>query len=333
MKNSQRYSIYGVGVQIECSEPWLAEEVGRIASQLSFIRDGGAGGSPQLSLRLTFKREQSLTSSIEDSCQPEGLHVVQVSDRKCLADDGSIFYLEDGGDGLALLDPSFRSKPIASRTSFLLSSVILLMHQGNLYELHAAGLVKDGLGVLLVAGPECGKSTTTVSLIRQGWRYLSDDLVCLQPSSDGVRALALRKALYVDPVLAYHYPELTPYFVQQAGVMEGKCQLNIESAYPGRHTHTCLPRVLLFLSIIPKEQTELVPMGRTKALARLIGCNRSIILDDRDTASRRIETLKRLVQQADCYELQMGLDLYHDPARIADFIPLGKGSVKCIASG
>lgn len=321
MRNSQTYAIYGVGIQIQCSEPWLAEEVDRIVCRLGFLHDGEPRENPGLCLDLGFQSWPGLHYSFEDAGVAEGLRVVRVGDQRCFTDGRWFLHMGEGAVGLALLEPSFCREPIGPRMDLLFISLLALLRRGGLYEVHSAGLARDGLGLLLVAGPGCGKSTVTVSLIRKGWHYLSDDLLWLKSSPQGVLAIALRKALYVDPVVAHKYPELGSCLVSNPAIPGGKCWLNIQSAYPGQQTDTCHPQVLLFPSIVPAATTRLVPVGRAKALAQLISHSRSIVIDNQAAARRRLETLKCLAQQAEAYELAMGLDLYHCPDRVVDFLP------------
>jgi hypothetical protein len=48
--------------------------------------------------------------------------------------------------------------------------------------LHAAGLERDGDGLLILGPQNVGKTTAVLSLTRQGWSMLGDDFVVAQPS-------------------------------------------------------------------------------------------------------------------------------------------------------
>lgn len=70
--------------------------------------------------------------------------------------------------------------------------LLWLLHGHNLYGLHANGIVKNGAGILLVGDAGSGKTTISLSLIVQGWNYLSDDVVLLARDSCGSAARAFQ---------------------------------------------------------------------------------------------------------------------------------------------
>src|SRR3712207_4309751 len=87
---------------------------------------------------------------------------------------------------------------------FTFSLLELLRHRG-LFHLHAAGLTRDGRGILLAGNTGAGKSTLTVSLVRSGWDFLSDDAVLLRAHAGGVEALAIPDEFHLDPALAHRF--------------------------------------------------------------------------------------------------------------------------------
>jgi hypothetical protein len=104
---------------------------------------------------------------------------------------GDDFYLTDGSSRLRLqtkqgrctaqLAPAFVAKPRMVQRNFWAFGLLKLLRPLGLFSLHAAGVVAPkGLGVLIIGASGSGKSTLTLTLIRQGWKYLSDDAVLLR---------------------------------------------------------------------------------------------------------------------------------------------------------
>ena len=74
--------------------------------------------------------------------------------------------------------------------------------------LHAAvARSPEGVGVLLAAPMESGKTTTCTGLLRRGWAYLTDEAAAV--TSDG-RILAYPKPLTLDSGSWFLFPDLRP---------------------------------------------------------------------------------------------------------------------------
>ena len=67
----------------------------------------------------------------------------------------------------------------------------------DLVVMHAAGATRDGVGVLLPASSESGKTTLVAGLTRAGWGYLSDEAIGIDPAT--LRLHAYLKPMSVDP--------------------------------------------------------------------------------------------------------------------------------------
>lgn len=75
--------------------------------------------------------------------------------------------------------------------------------------LHAAGvLCHDDIGMLLIAVSGGGKTTTTLSLVRQGAKLLSDDLIVLRPTAGLATAFGFPKQLNLRSGTIEHFNEL-----------------------------------------------------------------------------------------------------------------------------
>ena len=99
----------------------------------------------------------------------------------------------------------------------------------------------------------------------------------------------------------------------------------LEDAYPGKHIARCLPHALLFSRIVPQAQSSLLPLDRVDALRHLLASSGPQLFDKR-TMARHLEVLKRLLQQTTVYELQAGLDLYHEPVTLMRLLNEAEGA-------
>ena len=259
---------------------------------------------------------------------PETARELSVSPSlRVLKDRDSCYLLK--GDSIVHLDlrnsraegslgTSFWESPPKSQQELLMLSLLWLMRNHGLYGLHANGLEKNGCGVL-IAGSTCsGKSTAAVSLIRQGWRYLSDDVTLLRQSRDRIEAIAFQRGFSIDPGLARHYQELEEP-LRTSSSNGHKRLIDLNAVYPGKHVSQCIPNVLIFPSIVSEKKSQLIPLDTVAALIEL-SQNCGGIFVDRDMVAVQMEVLKRLVCQSSSYQLLAGRDLHEEPWIISDIL-------------
>jgi hypothetical protein len=182
------YSISKVNLQVKCDDELLGKKViGAINNHFFMTRNDSTPHYHNITLK--FKNNNT---SIKI---PETAHELSTSSSLRVLKDGDFCYLikEDSVSqldlvnsmGVVSISPTFWRKPIKSQQEFLMLSLLWLLRQHGIYALHANGLVKES-GILFVGGSGSGKSTSSLSLIRQGWSYLSDDVILLRNSLDGI---------------------------------------------------------------------------------------------------------------------------------------------------
>lgn len=226
----------------------------------------------------------------------------------------------DAGTATAALTPELLTPPADARRNPLFylitfSLVILLRYRGW-FALHTAALALDGRGLLLVAESDSGKSTATLNLVRQGWRYLSDDTVLLRAANEGVHAFSFRRNFCVDPDATAHFPELDgpdwPASLSDAS----KWQIDMERLYPGQFAPTCMPRALVLPEIADAPTSRVEPVDAKVALARLIDQGALFLTPDPALANRHLEVFRRLIRQTRAVRLRAGRDVLERPRRL-----------------
>jgi len=342
MTMMKSYSISNVNLQVEFENNLLAKRLmGAFDNYFFMTEDDSAPNSHSITLRVK--------SNVFSIKVPKAAQELSVSSSLRVLKDGDFCYLIGGNSlfhlnlrntlGIGLLDSTFWERPLKSKQEFLMLALLWLLRQHGLYALHANGLVKDKVGVLFVGSSGSGKSTLSLSLIRQGWGYLSDDVILIRHSSvvslsnppDGIEAIAFLKGFSFDSNLANRYPELdrpleTPSLnghrfdpSTSSGLTTGKRFLDISQIYPTRFQPSCFPKVLIFPKIVSNDKSELIPIDRAKALI-LLAENSGGIMVDKEMVVKQMEVLKGLVYQTSSYQLLLGRDLYEEPERISEIL-------------
>lgn len=214
-----------------------------------------------------------------------------------------------------LSDDFFAHSPYEQREFFLLGLLMLLRPSGR-FGLHACALERGGAGLLLVGASGSGKTTTSLSLIRRGWRYLSDDAVLLRRSGGAVQAFAFRKGFSCTPETLARFPELTgdPELGGAFGDPGGKRVVFPGPAF-GTFTPACTPSLVVFPTVAGGPGSALRPLGAAHSLVRLSQQSAGIMTDTA-VSQRQLALLQRLSAQAQGLELHLGRDALADPARV-----------------
>ncbi|RJQ46350.1 MAG: hypothetical protein C4538_07045 [Nitrospiraceae bacterium] len=314
------YSFSEVNVKVECNGFELAEKVS-VAMDDFFYRGNGLSAPGFSHITVMFENNYSsfkVPKSVRKFVSSPFLDIFKDENFYYLMRKDAVSQLDlSSNTAIVRTDTSFWEKTAKSRQEFLMLSLLWLLHRHGLYALHANGLVKDHVGILLAGSSGSGKSTTSLSLIRQGWNYLSDDVILLKETSNGIKSIAFQKGVSFDPKLADHYPELNEY--GKSSMNGQKRFLDITSIYPDRFIYSSLPKLLIFPEVTDYKKTSLFPIWGAEALIMLIK-NSGGIMVDKKIAGRQLEILKKLISQTKSYRILLGHDLSERPETISGIL-------------
>lgn len=205
---------------------------------------------------------------------------------------------------------------------FFHSALIELLKWKGFYTLHATALEKDGLGVLIPGDSGRGKTTTFLSLLRSGYRCLSDDHPFIHENGQGVEVLAFPVKVDVTDNTISLFPEL-----RDAGALLhhgiAKRYFYVEDLYPGSTGHSCIPKVLLFPHVVDRSTSWLESIPKSQALEELL--SQGLLVYDPQVAKEEFQTLTHLVQHVDCYRLHFGHDVLEIPRLIDPLLEKANG--------
>lgn len=256
-----------------------------------------------------------------------------IEDGYCYPDGDQLFF-EVNGSTILVSAPELKrtdiwlSESTQRRHPLALNNVILYavqagLRRAGLYQFHAGCVLTNDSdqGILLVGDSGSGKSTLTVTLLNQGWRFVSDDNLLLHDSPSGIRAWALRQYFTFDqPTLKTC--NLLRYEDAVGGRVPGdrdKLRFYARRAFPDSFVESCFPAVILFPTLGEHLKSELQPIKQATALTRLIRqCPWATC--DAAAAAAHLDLLAKLAQQAKSYSFAAGRDVFADPASISNLI-------------
>jgi hypothetical protein len=198
------------------------------------------------------------------------------------------------------------------------TALIELLRHRRLYTIHATALEMHGLGVLIPGNSGGGKTTSFVSLLRSGYRYLSDDYPLIQDVGAHVEVLPFPMMVKVTDTTAAFFPELrdAPDHVFRPGV--GKRLFHAEEIFPTSIGQRCRPAVVLFPNVVDSPHSHLELLPKSRAIEALLP--QTLLVYDRAAASRQFQVLAKLVQQVDCYRLHFGRNVLDLPNLITPLL-------------
>lgn len=195
-------------------------------------------------------------------------------------------------------------------TGLVSIAVIELVSRRGLFGLHAAAVARDGVGYLFPGPSGSGKTSLCLALVRDGFRYVTDDFLLLTAGAGDIRCFPFFRTFNLDVAWATRFPELR--FVQDLPLLpNGKRMFDPEQCYPGSRTVATRPARLLFPTIVTRAESTLRPISQRDALCRLLPQSR--LSADPDTAEAHVRALAALARDCAAFEFQHGRDFLGAP--------------------
>lgn len=230
------------------------------------------------------------------------------------------------GDGPITVAIAEREVEPGSAAAMIEVAIPLALRRFGLFHIHAAALaLASGESALIAGGSGAGKTTTTISLIEAGARYLGDDAHFLSADGALVRVSVFPRAFHLAPMTIAAFPRLAPFAGAPSGRRD-KRPLDARRAFPDRHlgSITLSPgrTLALFPSVVDAPVTEISPIPRADAFGLLLSSSAALVIEGLAGRDENLRAIQAVLAAARCFELRLGRDALADPeaavaARIA----------------
>ena len=256
----------------------------------------------------------------------EAVRAVKAENVSCYKHGRIIYYSSEDGS-VVQLDPVSGTVRGYLREKVLDNAVTLyslagapfsdILKYNSLYSLHSAALCRNGAGYLFSGDSGSGKTTSTLGLVVNGFKYASDDVVLLEEVKGEVHAHSLTRTFNVDRKSGERFPGILK--KEDLPVKPGaKVMVRIEEFIPDAFVPGIRPDVIIFLKIISSEKSRIHPLRQLEVFRRLL--KQSVPAADNEVSQRQLKILGQLARQVRGFELQGGRDIYEDPARLVNLM-------------
>lgn len=231
--------------------------------------------------------------------------------------NGSLRYQEVPGAGSIVADMdegiavAFIDSEIAA-CSWSVAHVIFfpmwaqLLKTRGIFPVHAAGLVRDGRGILFPGKSNCGKSTLALKLLQRGCKLLGDDTVFLRDREGEVEMLFFPEEVDVCSDTVDLYPQLALARNLTEDRWQPKERVNLKDIGSDSVVECEATRILVFPVIAADGVTRHERVEPADALGELILY--AFFFMDPLTTRENFALLASLVRNVSCHRLHMGLD-------------------------
>lgn len=233
--------------------------------------------------------------------------------------NSKIYFLSKSGS-IVFLDPivrkvkGFLKKEIVKNPgelfSLLGSSIVEILKYYGFYFLHAAALCIDKVAYLFSGDGGCGKTTIAISLIREGFNYVSDDSLFLRNWNNKIIVSPMYKHFHIDQDLFEHFPELLGGRTIRIP-KNTKVPIDISNYFPDSFVSSLMPDVIIFPKMTSNRVSMLNRLSQTESYKRLL--KQTVLAADKNISLSQLRTLEKLVKQTKGFELLSGRDIYDDP--------------------
>jgi len=241
---------------------------------------------------------------------------------------GNILRVFTTPDRVAFLDimkqeaVCFTPEDFSGQTFYSVSSIIFpiineFFAQRKLYFIHSASLSKNGQGILFVAPSGGGKSTASLSLVKAGYKLLSDDINLLDTRNTQLLLKAFPRNIRILPETLLMFPELA-HLSKRIQPGQKKISIHPEDLCKSATALSVKPRFIIFFDDTEDKEGNYAVISFEEALESLVA--NALFIMGKYAFSRRLFALIDMLKGAKAYRIRSRPDIKKFPGLIDEII-------------
>lgn len=192
------------------------------------------------------------------------------------------------------------------------------LHDRGIQFIHSGLISHEGKGLLFVGNGGSGKSTSSISCLQAGIKYLGDDFIGLEMKKDGSftgHGFFASCLLNVDHLK--RFPELQRYAVPANYAYEDKSILYLSDAFAALLEQSTPINAIALPRVVNSDLTSFKPATKAEALLALAP---SSVMFLPSPNVRALDKLAKLVDQVPCFWLLLGRNVDQVPDAVKQLV-------------
>jgi predicted ATPase len=185
------------------------------------------------------------------------------------------------------------------------------------FNVHSAGLGRNGRSILFTGPSGSGKSTISIALLRAGFDFLADDMIFVARSPHGLRALAFPEDLKLASHTIGLFDELASLRNVPLEPRASKCSVPFDRPFPANTAWESRPVAIVFVRVGDHGESTLQPMSAAEAFTELAP---NVLLTQPAACQMHFDVLSELSETCQCYRMQTGRDFHRLPLLAAKLL-------------
>ncbi len=180
------------------------------------------------------------------------------------------------------------------------------LKERGLFFLHAGCVAEKGQGILIVGHSQAGKSTLSLSAIRSGFKFLSDEQPLLSFKNGRLRVHAFPRRIRLDRSVAEIFSELRPMLDSSASE---RLVFHPQEIWEDCLVSSCTPKLLIFPRFKTRGRLRLRQIHPSLAFAKLFEDDHFIWYKNKPwnrLSHRHLALFERLTKKTTAFRLEYG---------------------------
>lgn len=296
--------LFGIKIEVACNDKRLYSSLSGFINPLL----GGTYGSRQrITINLSIIKDRSWRAPAPGNKQ---IPVFCAPHIKCFWDKSRRYYFYTDLQGYSaviksksrvdcLIAERLLTKPNFIRHAIVIALISEVFKLNGFYKLHAAALENQRRGLLLVGPSGSAKTTLSVILVKEGYRFISDDLVFIKYPGRTIEAGSIINTDF------------------KVKAKSGSCEriklLNPSIIWPKAKISATTVRGVIFPKITSQKKTKIIHISYAQAFGLLLNSNSLIAYGQEGIIRKHIGCFKKIASLKERYVIFLGRDALIQP--------------------